>query len=86
MSLPPNIPRRGLSLTEAAEYCGVSAHSLERHGPPATRIGDRRVYDLRVLDRWLDQLAGLGAALPADDPEQALLKAIHARKTALRHP
>jgi len=84
--LPANIPKRGLSLAEAAEYCGVSGTTLTRHGPPPTKIGDRSVYDRHVLDRWLDQLAGLaqGGAIP-NDPENELLQAIHARKAALRN-
>jgi hypothetical protein len=83
--LPPNIPRRCLSPDEAAEYCNVSRNTLIRHGPLATKIGDRTVYDRRVLDTWLDKLAGIAPDQPADDPETSLLEAIHARKTALRH-
>lgn len=88
MALPPNIPKRGLSLAEAAEYCGVSDKTLQRHGPEPSRIGERAVYDRRVLDQWLDRLARLPTAAinPIKDPEDLLLKAIHARKTALRHP
>jgi hypothetical protein len=41
-----------------------------------------------VLDRWLDELAGLmrgvGAGPPVDTPEEALLEAIHARQAAVR--
>jgi hypothetical protein len=85
-ALPSNIPKRCLSADEAAEYCNISKNTLIRHGPPPTKIGDRVVYDRRVLDRWLDRLAGLA---PVDqlqaDPEDTLLEAIHARKAALRH-
>jgi hypothetical protein len=89
MPLPINLPKRGLSKNEAAEYCGVSANTLGRHGPMPTKIGDRMIYDRRVLDRWLDELAGLisgssGLGLPVDTPEEALLEAIHARQAALR--
>ena len=88
MALPTNIPKRGLSLAEAAEYCGVSDKTLQRHGPEPSKIGERVVYDRRVLDRWLDSLADLpsSAINPIEDPEDLLLKAIDARKTALRHP
>jgi hypothetical protein len=59
MKLLPDIPKRGLSLDEAAEYCGISPATLSRYGPPATKIGKRRkIYDRRVIDRWLDQLSG----------------------------
>jgi hypothetical protein len=91
MALPPNIPKRGLSLAEAAEYCGVSDKTLQRHGPEPSRIGERVVYDRRVLDRWLDTLARLPPGSdpgvnPIEDPEELLMRAIHARKTALRRP
>jgi hypothetical protein len=84
--LPINVPKRGLSKEEAAEYCGVSVNTLGRHGPTPTKIGDRTVYDRRVLDTWLDKLAGIAPDQPADDPETSLLEAISARKAALRHP
>lgn len=88
MTLPPNIPKRGLSLAEAAEYCGVSDKTLQRHGPEPSKIGDRTVYDRRVLDRWLDGLAHLPTigTNSIENPEDQLLKAIRARKIALRHP
>jgi len=87
MALPLNIPKRGLSLSEAAEYCGVSDKTLQRHGPQPSKIGERAIYDRRVLDQWLDELAHLHSAgvNPIEDPEDQLLKAIDARKTALRH-
>ena len=86
MSLPLNVPKRGLSLDEAAEYCGVSRNSLTRHGPAPIKIGDRTIYDRRGLDRWLDQLAGLPGNSAAEAvPEDALMEAIHARKVALRN-
>jgi hypothetical protein len=90
LSLPINLPKRGLSKDEAAEYCGVSPNTLGRHGPTPTKIGDRIIYDRRVLDRWLDELAGLmsglsgGTGPPIDTPEEALLEAIHARQTTVR--
>lgn len=86
MPLPLNLPKRGLSKDEAAEYCGVSPNTLGRHGPTPTKIGDRIVYDRRVLDRWLDDLAGFisGSAAVPDTPEEELLEAIHARQAALR--
>lgn len=90
MPLPINVPKRGLSKDEAAEYCGVSVNTLGRYGPTPSKIGDRIIYDRRVLDRWLDELAGLvapvlsGADLPPDTPEEKLLEAIHARQAALR--
>jgi hypothetical protein len=85
VALPFNLPKRGLSGDEAAEYCGVSKNTLTRHGPAPTKIGDRVVYDRRVLDRWLDELAGLiPAAVSENTPEEALLEAIHARQNPVR--
>jgi predicted DNA-binding transcriptional regulator AlpA len=85
-ALPLNIPKRCLSLHEAAEYCGVSRNTLVRHGPSPIKIGDRNVYDRKGLDRWLDQLGGHCTTALNDSPETTLIEAIHARKTALRHP
>ena len=84
--LPTNIPRRCLSLAEAAEYCGMSPGELTRRGPAPIKSGSRVLYDRYALDVWLDRLSGIGPDEPEEDPEQTLLKAIHARKAALRHP
>jgi hypothetical protein len=88
MALPTNIPKRGLSLAEAAEYCGISDKTLQRHGPDPSKIGERAVYDRHVLDLWMDSLARLpsSAINSIVDPEALLLKAIRARKTSLRYP
>jgi hypothetical protein len=87
MPLPPNIPKRGLSPDEAAEYCGISKSTLTRHGPAPSRIGERCIYDRCVLDRWFDHLAGLPSETGmAYDPEDQLLEAIRARKDPVRHP
>jgi len=88
MALPPTIAPRGLSLSQAAEYCGVSDATLRRHGPPPSKIGQRDVWDRRVLDRWLDSIASLPIGVdvnPNSDPETELLKAIDARKRASLH-
>jgi hypothetical protein len=89
LPLPINVPKRGLSKEEAAEYCGISVNTLGRYGPTPSKIGDRTVYDRRVLDRWLDELAGFmagssGISPPIDNPEEALLEAIHARQAPVR--
>ncbi len=85
MTLPPNLPKRGLSVDEAAEYLGVSKTTLAQHGPAPMRIGGRVIYDRRVLDHWLDGLAGLLPATTEQTPEEALLEAIRARQAPLRH-
>jgi hypothetical protein len=85
LSLPINLPKRGLSKEEAAEYCGMSVNTLGRYGPTPTKIGNRIIYDRRILDRWLDELAGLiSGASSGAGPEETLLEAIHARQVALR--
>jgi hypothetical protein len=65
--------KRGLSLDEAAEYCGVSGNTLTRHGPTPIKIGEHKVYDRRSLDHWLDQLAGIESRQPAELPRWAWL-------------
>jgi hypothetical protein len=85
MALPLNVPKRGFSLEEAAEYCGVSKNTMTRHGPSPVKIGDRIIFDRRALDRWLDQLAGAESETTEAAPEDALMEAIHARKAALRN-
>lgn len=92
MPFPVHVPKRGLSEEEAAVYCGVPLSKLKRYGPQPSEITKRtKIYDRRVLDRWLDELAGLppqegdGARPRQPPPEQVkLLEAIHARKTTLR--
>jgi Helix-turn-helix domain len=74
---PLNLPKRGLSIDEAAEYLGVSRNTLSRHGPVPTKIGDRVIYDRRVLDRWLDTLAGIAPVTRSKvDPQIGVRKSI----------
>lgn len=80
--LPPTIAPRGLTIEQAAEYCGVSVATLERHGPAPTKVGGRNVWDRKVLDLWLDRLAGIA---PKSDARTELRQAINARKDTLRH-
>jgi len=61
---------RLVDINAAAEYCGISPATFERrlvNGPDGprlrpVRIGNRKLYDLRAIDRWLDGLAGLKQA------------------------
>jgi predicted DNA-binding transcriptional regulator AlpA len=82
MALHANIPKRGLNLSEAAEYCGVSDKTLDKYGPRPSKIGERNVYDVRVLDRWLDSLASLPIGAAQDDDKQKFLEAVDARRRA----
>jgi len=49
---------RCVSAKEAAEYVGVRPGTLLKHGPAPIKIGTRKVYDLRALDKWIDDLRG----------------------------
>ncbi len=60
--LPPPT-RRGLSRVEAADYIGVGASKFdamvsEGQMPKAKKLGGRRVWDVRALDRFFDALPG----------------------------
>lgn len=82
-ALPPGISPRGLNVKQAAEYCGVSKNHLLRHGPPPTRIGERRVYDKKLLDMWLDRLGGI--ATRYDNENRLEAAAREGTRTSLRH-
>ncbi|MFT8791257.1 helix-turn-helix transcriptional regulator [Komagataeibacter saccharivorans] len=66
-SLPESLPPRGLCRVMSAQYVGVSATLFDEmvhdgRMPQPKRINNRKVWDLRALDRHFD-------ALPADDAE-----------------
>jgi hypothetical protein len=73
---------RLLSLGEAARYCGVSATHFEKHCPMRPiKIGQRRLWDVKGLDAWIDILGGGGTPVrPDDDPMDAILALRRARK------
>jgi hypothetical protein len=53
------VQRRGLRTPDAAQYVGLRPGTLERlrvvgGGPPYIKIGRVVVYDVVVLDAWLD--------------------------------
>lgn len=55
----------------AAAYCGIVAETFEAyirpHVPPI-EIGARKLWDIRALDRWLDERSGLAEPLrPIED-------------------
>lgn len=70
-ALPAGMTPRLLSREGAAAYCGVTAETFETHvrpHVPPVEIGARRLWDVRALDRWLDERSGLIEALrPVDD-------------------
>jgi hypothetical protein len=54
----PIAHRRGLSLAEAATYCGISVDLFRREcGVVPIRIGHRVLYLRDRLDAWLDSKA-----------------------------
>lgn len=62
-ALPPNLPPRGLSRTEAAAYIGVSASLFDmmvKDGrmPKPKNINSRTVWDIRRIDKAFDELPG----------------------------
>ena len=75
--LPAGITPRLLSRDEAAAYCGMSAAHFDRHvaiAVPAQTFGCKKLWDIRALDRWLDERSGLGNAAEID--EDRLLDAL----------
>jgi hypothetical protein len=60
--LPIGLTPRLLCRDAAAAYLGISANHFEEHvadAVPAIEIGRRKLWDIRALDRWLDERSGL---------------------------
>lgn len=88
-ALPPNIPKRGLSFEEAAEYVGISEELLREAvqtgaiHPPRPFGRRRKVFDRVRLDADLDKLFGV----EANDTiihSTTLRERLHERKAAVR--
>src|SRR5260370_1413420 len=65
-ALPAGMTPRLLSRAAAAAYCGVTAETFETHirpQVPPIEIGARRLWDIKALNRWLDERSGLVEAL-----------------------
>jgi hypothetical protein len=63
--LPPTIAPRLLSREAAAEYLGMSAGHFDCHvarAVPPLRFGKRYLWDIKALDRFLDQQSGFSDA------------------------
>ena len=68
--LPRGITPRLLSEDAAAAYLGIHPETFEQHVRPHIRpveIGSRRLWDVKALDRWLDEASGLTEPLPTAD-------------------
>jgi hypothetical protein len=64
--LPAGLTPRLLCREAAAAYCGISPAHFDEHVSPSVPplvMGRRNLFDIRALDRWLDQRSGLGDAL-----------------------
>lgn len=70
-SLPVGMTPRLLSRDASAAYCGVTAETFEEHirpHIPPIEIGARRLWDVKALDRWVDQQSGLSQRVrPIED-------------------
>ncbi len=53
----PDWPRL-MAVDLAAQYVGIGTTMLEEQGPAPKRIGRRKLWDRRDLDRWADALGG----------------------------
>ncbi|WP_176787004.1 hypothetical protein [Sphingomonas sp. NFR15] len=60
-----------MSEPDAAEYLSISTTTLRDKGPKPNRLGRRVLYDIQVLDRWADRLAGQPLDKPKAEEEAA---------------
>lgn len=63
--LPDGITPRLLSREAAATYCGMSHNHFDEHVAKEVRplsFGRRYLWDIKALDRWLDERSGLAHA------------------------
>lgn len=72
--LPPNLPPRGLSRTEAAAYIGVSPSMFDlmvRDGrmPKPKKVNSRTIWDIRRVDKFFDELPSEDEPDPYDEWE-----------------
>jgi hypothetical protein len=61
--LPAGMTPRLLSRDEASLYCGLLPSTFDRtvaKSVQAIKLANRVVWDVRAIDRWLDQVSGLG--------------------------
>lgn len=62
-------PRRMLSEKEAADYCGrpLTKFRAACSVPPIQFPDGAKLFDMRDLDAWLDDLKGASLSATADD-------------------
>jgi len=74
--LPLGMTPRLLSRDGAAAYCGMSPNHFEEHvarAVPPLQFGRRCLWDVKALDRWLDQQSGLAHAARSVDEWAGML-------------
>jgi hypothetical protein len=71
--LPLGVTPRLLSREQAAAYLGISVNHFDRHCTqvPVIELGQRRLYDIRVLDAFIDAQVGNREYNPID-PDKLL--------------
>jgi hypothetical protein len=68
--LPRGLTPRLLSRDAASAYCGMSPTHFDEHVAPSVPplvLGRRNLWDVRALDRWLDQRSGLSDVFVAEN-------------------
>lgn len=86
------VPRRYLDTQGVADYLGVSQQAIRmrvhRRQMPFILIGRRLYFDLRELDKWMQQSVVVGAArLPSPRPRMPKpVKQMPTRTFPLRKP
>jgi len=64
------VTRRLLNIKEVAEYTGLSVHTLytmvSQRRIPYTKAGRRTLFDMRLLDAWIEK----NTVMPLGKPER----------------
>lgn len=63
---------RLLSREQAAAYLGVTGPTLDGFAIVSQKVGNRRLYDRQILDRWADGLSHVDGSDNIDDVLKAL--------------
>ena len=63
---------RLISEQDAAEYCGVGVSVFLTEFPyPPIRLRGRKLFDLKIIDQWLDGLSGIKSDEPPESEGDA---------------
>jgi excisionase family DNA binding protein len=62
--------REVMDIRQAADYLGISGDTLYRYASegfvPAFKLGNRWRFRKSLLDGWMDEKSGVGAAAPVE--------------------